>query len=282
MSNQIPTTPIITFYEYKYCYFAIHRMLSKFFKRDWSKPGLTINDVNAAILFLKRANFDYNMKNKIAEIIQNLYYSKNFTLDCIKYYTKENLCYIFNKTLRDIGKNFDGMSHFIGPFNYALYKFLRDYPSKGIYCNKILYRDLNMSLFDLMSYYLSVNDVICFPSFTSTTTLKNLNFQATKNAKIINNTSKNDFPVKMIFYYRYRNGDISPGVSIRNESYISTEEEVILFPFTFVRINKIEMTAQRKVIIHLDIINRNKIIEFEFQKGCRIDLDQKNNRLIIQ
>ena len=86
----------------------------------------------------------------------------------------------------------------------------------------------------------------------------------------------------MIFYYRYRNGDISPGVSIRNESYISTEEEVILFPFTFVRINKIEMTAQRKVIIHLDIINRNKIIEFEFQKGCRIDLDQKNNRLIIQ
>lgn len=34
MSNQIPTTPLITFFEYKNCYFAIHRMLSKFFKEN--------------------------------------------------------------------------------------------------------------------------------------------------------------------------------------------------------------------------------------------------------
>ena len=32
MSIQIPITPLITFFEYKYCYFAIHRMISRFFK----------------------------------------------------------------------------------------------------------------------------------------------------------------------------------------------------------------------------------------------------------
>ena len=31
MSNQIPVTPLITFYEYEKCYFAIHRMIAKFF-----------------------------------------------------------------------------------------------------------------------------------------------------------------------------------------------------------------------------------------------------------
>ena len=202
MSNQIPFTPLITFYEYKYCYFAIHRMLCKFFKRDWSNPCLTMENLNAVSIFLERANFEYNMKYKIALIMKNLYYSKNFTLYCIYYYTGDDLCYIFNKTLRDIGKNFDGMSHFIGPFDYALHKYLRDYPSKGIYCNKILYRDAKMNYLDLCSYCLSENDVICYPSFTSTTTKKNLNFESTANAKTVNKTLDDAIHVKMIFYYQ--------------------------------------------------------------------------------
>ena len=132
MSIQIPITPLITFFEYKYCYFAIHRMISRFFKDNWANPSLTEGDVKAVIAYLNRTNFNINMKNKIISILYKLCHSKNFTLDCIRYYTGEDLCYIFNKTLRDIGKNFDGMSHFVGPFNYALYKFLKDNPNKGI------------------------------------------------------------------------------------------------------------------------------------------------------
>jgi hypothetical protein len=279
MDNQIPSTPLITFYEYKNCYFAIHRMISRFFKDNWSNPCLTVDDINSVILYLNRTNYEIDMKNKIIAIMKNLYYSKNFALDCIRYYTGENLCYIFNKTLRDIGKNFDGMSHFVGPFTYALYKYLKDNPYKGIWQNITLYRDVKMKMLDLYLYYLSLNDVICLPSFTSTTVLRDLNFKSTSNAQKVNKTSTNDLPVKMIFNYTYRKGDISPGIIVMNESQVSTEKEVLLFPFTFVRISSIK-TMGRGATITFDIIKRNTIIEYELRRGCRIDLDQYNNRLI--
>ena len=34
MNNQIPTTPLIIFYEYEKCYSAILRNISKFFDED--------------------------------------------------------------------------------------------------------------------------------------------------------------------------------------------------------------------------------------------------------
>ena len=281
MSIQIPITPLITFFEYKYCYFAIHRMISRFFKDNWANPSLTEGDVKAVIAYLNRTNFDINMKNKIISILYKLCHSKNFTLDCIRYYTGEDLCYIFNKTLRDIGKNFDGMSHFVGPFNYALYKFLKDNPNKGIWRDATLYRDVKMNDFDLSLYYLSYNDVICLPSFTSTTLSKTLNFESTKNAKIINNTSQYDYPVKMVFRYKYKQGNISPGILIMNESQISDEFEVILFPFTFVKISGIQNKGNGYMIT-FDIINRTAILEYELKRNRSIDLDPFNNRLIIK
>ena len=256
-------------------------MLSRFFKGNWSEPDLTVDDVNSVIMYLNRSTFDNNMKTKIANIMKNLYYSKNFTLDCIRYYTGEDLCYVFNKTLRDIGKNFDGMSHFVGPFTYALYKFLYDYPKNGIYRDITLYRDVRMNILDLNLYALSLKDVICLPSFTSTTLKKTLNFQSTKNAKIVNNTSTNDLPVKMIFNYKYVYGNVSPGIYISKYSQVSTEEEVILFPFTFVRISNLQQ-HNNGIILTFDIVNRNKVLEFELQRKCTIDLDNYNNRLIIK
>ena len=281
MDNQIPFTPLITFYEYKNCYFAIHRMLSRFFKENWSNPYLTGDDVNSVVMFLQRSKFDNNMKIKIVAIMKNLLYSKNFAFDCIRYYTGEDLCYIFNKTLRDIGKNFDGMSHFVGPFDYALYKYLYDHPNKGIYRNVTLYRDVKMNIFDLYLYYLSYGDVICLPSFTSTTLLKDLNFESTSNSQKVNKTStQSSFPVKMIFTYKYNYGNVSPGILINKESEFSSEEEVILFPFTFVRIAGI-VNRNNVIQINLDIIKKDKIIEFALKRGCKFDLDNKNNKLII-
>ena len=232
MSSQIPTTPLITFYEYKNCYFAIHRMIASFFDENWSKPQFNLYNKCLVSKFLERSNFDIKLKIKINEIMDKLINSKNFTLDCIKYYTGENLCYIFNKTLRDIGKNYDGMSHFVGPFDYALFKFLHDNPSKGLYKNITLYRDVNMNILDSYLYYLSLNDVICLASFTSTSVLKDLNFQSTNNAKLVNNSKNNDLHIKMIFKYKYFYGNVSPGICIQDESSYSYEEEVILFPFT--------------------------------------------------
>ena len=45
-----------------------------------------------------------------------------------------------------------------------------------------------MNKLDLYSYIFSENDIICFPSFTSTTINQNLKFKPSKNAKNINNS----------------------------------------------------------------------------------------------
>ena len=78
--------------------------------------------------------------------------------------------------------------------------------------------------------------------------------------------------VKLIFKYYHKKGNISPGIIIENKKnsngeYLSCfpyENEVLLFPFTFARINKIiskEENGNNIKVIYLEIINRNTYIE---------------------
>ena len=256
-------------------------MIAKFFDENWKKPEIIIYDLICVNKFLVRSNFDNELKIKIKNIMNNLYKSKNFTMDCIKYYTGCNLCYLFNKTLRDIGKNYDGMSHFVGPFDYALFKYLRDNPQKGLYQNITLFRDVTMNILDLYLYYLSLNDVICLASFTSTTILENLNFQSTFSAKLINNTKPSDIHVKMIFRYKYYFGNVSPGVFIGNDSVYSGEKEAILFPFTMAKISEIKYLEGNFFKIYFDIVNKNKIMEFQLKSKNKFYLDKFNNKIMF-
>ena len=74
--------------------------------------------------------------------------------------------------------------------------------------------------------------------------------------------------IKLIFKYKYKSGNISPGIIFadRKDSkgdYLSqypNEQEVLLFPFTFVRIISINSSNSNK-IINMEIINRASYIE---------------------
>ena len=77
----------------------------------------------------------------------------------------------------------------------------------------------------------------------------------------------------MIFNYKHEKGNISPGIIIKDnkmkdgKNYLSqhmNENEVILFPFTFVRITNIKEIDKGKneYEIYFDIINRKSYIEY--------------------
>ena len=78
--------------------------------------------------------------------------------------------------------------------------------------------------------------------------------------------------IKMIFKYKYKKGNISPGIIIEKNKgkdgrYLSNyaEKEVLLFPFTFVRIKKIKSKKEKGIkiqVIELEIINRTSYIEY--------------------
>ena len=76
----------------------------------------------------------------------------------------------------------------------------------------------------------------------------------------------------MIFNYKHNSKNKSPGIIIKDNKasdgkYMSAnpnENEVILFPFTFARITKINIISEKEKIyeIYLEIISREEYIEY--------------------
>ena len=193
MDNHLPVTPLITYYDYKKCLFPIHRILAYFFKYDII--GYSRQYFFEAKKYIDNSIFEKDIKEKILYIMEDLimdrdkerFTSEWFPKKCIQYYTGENLCYVFNKSLRNFDKFYVEMAYFIGPFYYGLFEYALRHREKTLNKKTILYRDLIMDRLDLYFYQFCENDIICFPSFTSTTLKENLNFKPTKNSAKINN-----------------------------------------------------------------------------------------------
>ena len=79
------------------------------------------------------------------------------------------------------------MPYFIGPFYYDIFRYALEHPEKQLKTKAILYGDLTLDRLDLYCYGFCENDIICFPSFTSTTIDKNLNYATTNKSNKINN-----------------------------------------------------------------------------------------------
>ena len=287
MDNHLPLTPLITYYDYKKALFPIHRILAYFFKFNYYHFS---NDYFLkAKEFIDKSTYDDEIKNKIIRILEDLIKYKgedNFAKKCIEYYTGENLCYIFNKALRNFEKFYVEMCYFIGPFYFALFNFALINQEKGLYKKAILYRDIIMNKLDFYSYIFNENDIICFPSFTSTTIKENLNFKPSKNAKKINNIGEigDKNYVKMIITYNPEGFCVPQGLDVSEESKYSKEKEILLFPFTFLKIDKIEIhsgTENDKHFIYLTIINRGDILENALNDNHSFKLVENGTKLII-
>ena len=199
MDNHLLLTPLLTYFDYKKALFPVHKILAKFFKPEYNNKYFS-----TAKIFIEESTIENEIKEKIIKIMEKLIQEDeiNFPKKCIEYYTGENLCYVFNKALRNFEKNYVEMAHFIGPFYYAIYKYALDNPNKQLKQKTILYRDVSMERLDLYSYQFCENDIICFTSFTSTTLDQNLNFVPSNNANLVNNDNIEEKSfVKMIITY---------------------------------------------------------------------------------
>ena len=107
MDNHLLLTPLITYYEYKKGLFPIHRVLSYFFFKYGLFSNNSKNDYfRIAKEFIKKSTYESKIKDKIIKIMEELRDCdpQVFPKKCIKYYTGEDLCYVFNKALRNFGK----------------------------------------------------------------------------------------------------------------------------------------------------------------------------------
>ena len=285
MDNHLSLTPLITYYDYKKCLFPIHRILAYFFQFD--KNDFSYKYFSIAKRFIEKSVFETETKEKILKIMEDLSNKKgeDFPKACINYYTGENLCYVFNKALRNFEKFYVEMAHFIGPFYFGLFNYALENPNKALNKKSTLYRDVTMERLDLYSYQFCEKDIICFPSFTSTTIKENLNFQPSHNAQNINNNAiEEKSHVKMIISYNPQGKCVPQGLDVSDESVYSNEKEVLLFPFTFLKLDKVELHSGKendKHFIFMTIINRGDILEEAFNKNFSFKLVEDGTKIVV-
>ena len=308
MNKHLIQCPVISALEYDNCYFLIHKAYSFFFKKiqieirenNLSFFDLIINvfkkkkPVVAAEPIFKESYFNNmkliffehdNIKKKLNDLVDitdnNIFVENSIRLYC----NESSFCYIINKKMRNFDKGLTYLAYYIGPLLYGLNKYVFDNPSFGLFKNYKLYRITQCSKLEFYQYKLNLGHIICFPSLTSTS-YEPINFNPTDLANKVNNITNKEslLNLKMIFDYKHNSENISPGIIIGNNKGHDglplskyDEKEVLLFPFTFAKINKIfseEIKGVNFQVIIFEIIGRKSYLEYKLK-------DDVQNRVLF-
>ena len=90
--------------------------------------------------------------------------------------------------------------------------------------------------------------------------------------------------VKMIISYDPEGKCIPQGLDVSEESKLSKEKEILLFPFTFLKIDNVEInsgTENDKHIIFLTIINRENTLEYGLNNNLSFQLINNGTKLVV-
>ena len=134
--------------------------------------------------------------------------------------------------------------------------------------------------YDLENYYMAEGKIICFPSFTSTSFIKG--FTPTNNALIVNNYNNEKILLKMELAYSPQYDNIPQGMILGNFSENPEEEEILLFPFTFIKVKSIKKKKYNLYKLKGRIIDKDSILEFGLRKGKKVVLKNENEILTIE
>ena len=275
---------IISFYEYINYYYIYHKILSFYFKDDLSELKFSSDYVKKVFNFIEyNTNYNSVQKSNFKNEIIKLHKSNNFVFDVIKFYTTEHdedYIYLFLKNMREFYLGFARLSFLIGPMYYSLIRFLYNNGSNFILTrDTLLYRTITINPYELNTYYMAINNIICFPAFSSCQ-LK-LNFETTNNAKKVNNINdKEAIKLVMKLKYFYQQNTAPPGIYIGNISNFKSEEEYLLFPFTFIKVNYLRKVKNKLYELSGIIINKDCMLEFGLRNGGNVTI--KNGLLTLE
>ena len=270
----ISHNPLISYYEYKNYYYIFHKILSFFFREDLSELKYRLDYKNIMFKFIElNSGCDSEQKQELKNIIDNIYNSNEPLKDFLEFYTDENkYIYIFNRIMRKIEKGLSRLSFLIGPMYYSMVRLVKK-ERKDLNLNKsiTLYRNIVINEYDLNIYYMAQDNIICFSSFTSTSKT-NSEFETTKTAKEVNNFIGNAIKLQMILKYKHNSDNAPIGMILANFSVNPHENEVLLFPFTFIKVNRLKKVDETYYELSCDIINKKSVLEFGLKNGKKIDI----------
>ena len=268
INEEIKSSNLIFFEDYVRIYIKLHfeiirkYALYKILKQNnFSEDKFLTKIKNVFPKFLNIAKQLFPDKNEIIDFFQknvdedpkfisDFFNKEDSVENYIKNYTAQSFYYKYlNKFLRE--GNFDYfriLSSHLSKFLYYLYEY-RENHSQVNY-NLTLYRKMFINQEDLNIYKKSIGRVICYPSFTSTSSDKN-GFNGYNNNVLLIINSNNSKSV----------------ISIEDFSVFKNEKEYLFLPFSIFKITNVilrEGTGDDPHIIYLLAMKSEKPIEEMF------------------
>ena len=213
---------------------------------DLAKQLLYHDEIDMIKYFKQNTNED-------EETIKNVFNCSHNIENYISNYTFESFYYKYlNKFLREGNyKSFRILSNHISKFIYHLYEYRKR--TKDNYNQSNLYRKMYLTPEDFNVYLNSIGEVICYPSFTSTSLVETWFSPSPSDEQL----------VELII----EQNNSKSVVSISEISNSPKEKEFLFLPFSFFKIKDVKVdkgTKGHPHIINLIALNSEKPIEEMF------------------
>jgi len=269
-------------YSYKKYYIPLHKEISKFYG-DESENSFSFN-YGLIQEFILKENYPDEIKNGLLLCFKN--YSelikKNYEKIIISFLKDNNFSKILNILLlkKDISI-YQKIGYFVGNLMHSLVQYGIKM-KKGIDSGHSFYKGIELNIIDLLEFLKNKNFPITFPSFFLMTTKKDIaDILAKRKIPEKERKAKELYSVIMKINYLYDDGYEPSVFDLRDLAVYPDEEEYILLPFTFLRINKIKIDSNTFTAdIELTVIGKKEILEYKIKKSHKMEYDSKNKIMI--
>ena len=147
----------------------------------------------------------------------------------------------------------------------------------GLKENTKLYRGIRSNLSDLLDYQRAKGEIICFPSFTSST----IDIEVAKGFSK-RRANLNQYETLITINYIYKNGFIPTAVDVSDISAIKKEKEYLFVPYSFFIVKNVQIEhSKKKAEIELDTVGKKEMFEKYLNNGYELVYNDKGFMDII-
>ena len=288
-SNDIkpfPITKLLTYQDYIDKYKDRHIKISSFYgdmtveeyKKNIKNMGLLIDFEGKKNLLSNPDKNDLMSGFLTFDLSKDLEHLDNLI---IQEYTKNTFYGDLNKWLMNSKMNFyEPVAYFTARLMFSLNKFAK---KNQKYCNvdKIeLHRGVKLTYTDLIAYERAKGKIILLSAFTSTSKDQSEAESFAGRDEDIKSLYNNNLRFSVVFHITniYKNGWISNGIDIENESEYDEEREILFQPFSFYYVKDTKIDIEQYIAdIYLETIGKIEILEEKIKLGKEIIYSKDKN-----
>lgn len=282
------TLKLITLDDYQNKVKKIHKLIAKHygnfseynFHREIEKVKYFIDHPGEyQIRILNKNGTQTDQKDTMINTLQIYKDIESNYIEIIKNYTGEN-CSVYKDfnylLLRLNERGIEAFGYFMAGLIYSLNKYHK-ITGKGESSNRKLYRGMRLDISELLNYERYEGSILCFPSFTSTSTsikaASNPDRFGGRSTEIPTRKQQGLFSVVLVIDHKFRKGEAVPnGINIESISLYKSESECLFLPFSFYLIKKVVIDLDNfECDIEVENYSRKFIFEEKMKNGYEIN-----------